>query len=93
MTAHFSFAELEILIQGLDSLHPDCMSHISSVRFMLEDAYSARTLTLRQWRLLWEEVSLVQARCAMVQPDAWRFPTMEDCNFTYIPPPPAVPLR
>jgi hypothetical protein len=93
MNPHFSFAELEIVIRSLDSLHPDCMSHISSVRFMLEDSYSARMLTLRQWRSLWEEVSLVQARCAMIQPDAWRFPAMEDCKYTYIPPPPAVPLR
>lgn len=93
MNVHFSFAELEIIIRELDALHPDCTRHISEVRFMLEDAYSARVLTLRQWRKLWEEVSLIQARCAMIQPDAWRFPTLEDCNFTYIPPPPAVPVR
>lgn len=90
MSAHFSYAELEIFIRDLDAVHPDCMRHVASVRLMLEEAYSGRTLTLHQWRVLWEDVSLVHARCAVCQADSWRFPKNEDCNYSYIPPPPAV---
>lgn len=93
MSAHFSYSEFEIVIQSLDSVHPDCMNHISSIRSLLEDSYSARALTLHQWRLLWEGLSVVQARCAMIQPDGWRFPTVEGSNFTYIPQPPETHRR
>lgn len=42
------------------------MKEISSVRLLLEDAYAAIVLSLHQWRVLWEDVSLVQARCALI---------------------------
>ena len=90
MPSQLSYQELEIMIRTLDAADPCCMSQIASTRALLEDAYSSGALTLNQWRALWEDVSLVQARCAMIQPDAWRFPTIDGCHFTYVPPPPEV---
>lgn len=84
MNTPYSYQEIEIVIAALDYQHPNCMDHIASVRLMLEHAYAVRSLSLHQWRMLWEDVSLVQARCAMVQPDAWRCPVVEVCKPSFV---------
>jgi hypothetical protein len=88
-----SYAELELYVQALDPQHAECLSQVGALRMLLEDAYASRVLTLHQWRALWEEVSVVQARASLKRLDAWRYPMLEGNNFTYIPPPPIVKKR
>jgi hypothetical protein len=77
MRHYFSYSELEMLISELDWTKPDCMTEISGIRLLLEDAYTGRVITLHQWRVLWEDISGIQTKCALLRPDAWRRPRFE----------------
>jgi hypothetical protein len=67
-------------IATLDFRDPGCMEQIAFLRADLEDELSAHNLTKSEWRQLWEEVSVVQARCSALQPDAWRYRIKEFSN-------------
>lgn len=73
MKNHLSYSEFEMAIQELDFRSIDCMGQIGELRRLLEEAQTARSLTLHQWRVLWEDVSVIQARCALIQHDGWRY--------------------
>ena len=88
-----TYEEFERSIRALDHRLENCTDHIVSLRIQLEQAFASKTLTLHQWRLLWEDVSVVHARHAMKKPDAWRSPREEGLVLTYVPGPPALPKR
>lgn len=77
MNPPLSFPEFELLVDTLDYTDSNCMADIVATRLLLEDAYADGVLSLRQWRRLWENVAVVQARYALGQPDAWRHPPAE----------------
>jgi hypothetical protein len=85
MKTQLSYAEFQIVIAALDPRRAECMAEVIILRAMLEDAFSEHSLSLHQWRVLWEDVSLVQARCALLKPDAWRYPIVPDSKDTYVP--------
>jgi hypothetical protein len=93
MKTPLSYTDLQVEIAKLDFRDPHCMCQVAEARLLLEDAYAARSITLRQWRELWEDVSIIQARCAVIQPDAWRRPVLAESKVTYVPPPPVLTLR
>jgi hypothetical protein len=88
MLNYFSYAEFELIISRLEWTNLDCMKDIAEIRLLLEDAYAARYITLYQWRVLWEDISTIHGKCALLQPDAWRRPVVEGSSNTYIPPAP-----
>lgn len=67
-------ARLEALLRALDSKAIDCRQQIAAMRRLMDQACDSRTISLSQWRSLLEQVSLLQARCVDIQPDAWRRP-------------------
>lgn len=76
MSEVFHYARLEAFLLELDSKAVDCREKIASMRRMMDRACDDRTITLREWRSLLEQVSLIQARCMDIQPDAWRRPPL-----------------
>lgn len=74
MNPPLSFSEFQIMVDSLDHTACGCMAEIVTARLQLEDAYACGALSLRQWRSLWEQVAVVQARYALGKPDAWRHP-------------------
>lgn len=67
-------AQLEALLRALDSKAIDCRQQIAAMRRLMDQACDSRIISLSQWRSLLEQVSLLQARCVDIQPDAWRRP-------------------
>ena len=76
MTEILDYVRLEAFLLALDSKEMDCRGRITTMRHMMDRACDSRTITLAQWRSLLERVSLVQARCVDVQPDAWGRPPL-----------------
>lgn len=66
--------QLETYLLALDSKSIDCRQKIATMRHKMDQACDSQAITLSQWRSLLERVSLVQARCVNIQPDAWRHP-------------------
>ncbi len=77
MPQGFDYVRLEAILQSLDSKSIDCRKKIATMRNMMDQACDNRAITLSQWRLLFERVSLVQAKCVDIQPDAWRHPRVQ----------------
>jgi hypothetical protein len=90
MTNYLSYSDFESVIAELDWTRTDCMGDIANTRLLLEDAYALQRLSLHQWRVLWQALSEIRAKCALLQPEAWRFPAVEGSKVTYIPPPPTL---
>lgn len=65
---------LETYLLALDSQSIDCRERIAGMRHLMDQACDSRAITLSQWRSLLERVSLVQAKCVDIRPDAWRRP-------------------
>jgi len=72
------------LVREIDENGPASLPSFSAVRQALEDARVAGGITLHQWRTLLEELSVLQARLAKSNADAWRTPTVcfEEQDFT-----------
>lgn len=86
-------ASFDAAIAAVDPRQNDCKQQISVLRGQLDDAYASHNLSLHQFRMLWEEVSIVQARHAILQADSWRVPRQEGEILGYVPPPPKVLRR
>lgn len=78
--AHMSdvldYVQLETYLHALDPKSFDCREDIAMMRHMMDRACDSKTITLSEWRSLLERVSLIQARCVDIQPEAWRRPPL-----------------
>jgi hypothetical protein len=63
MTVPVSMGVLETLLLELDVTKPDCRTRILSFRKMADAACDSGRITLKQWRVLQEHVSVIQEKC------------------------------
>lgn len=72
MLASVEFEELQTLVGNLDANDIQYCRSVCRLRDQIDDAYARRLITLHQWRVLMEEVSMKQARYAITRQDGWR---------------------
>ena len=75
MTTALTHGQLEALLMWLNPSEPDCRIKIAQLRQAMDEACDQRYITIYQWRILLDRVSLVQAKLVQFEPDAWRRPT------------------
>jgi hypothetical protein len=74
MTIVLHHDQLETLLLQLDPADLDCRAKIKQLRRLMDEACDQRTINMQQWRTLLERISFLQARHALLAPDAWRHP-------------------
>jgi hypothetical protein len=74
--------QLETLLLQLNPTDLDCRVKIAQLRRLMDEACDQRTINMQQWRTLLERISFLQARHALLAPDAWRHPSTSDIDST-----------
>jgi hypothetical protein len=74
MSIALNHDQLETLFLQLDPAGLDCRAKIIQLRRLMDEACDQRTINMQQWRTLLERISFLQARHALLAPDAWRHP-------------------
>jgi hypothetical protein len=74
MTVQVNMGDLEGLLLQLDWTAADCKVKITNFRRTADAACDSGTITLKQWRVLQEKISVIQEKCSALDPDAWRHP-------------------
>ncbi len=72
MLATTEFDQLQTRVQQLNSNDNEFCHSVCTLRDQIDDAYERRLITLQQWRALFEEASIRQARYALTKPEGWR---------------------
>jgi hypothetical protein len=74
--------QLEALLLRLNPTDLDCRAKIAQLRRLMDEACDQRAINMQQWRNLLERISFLQARHALLAPDAWRHPPTSDSDST-----------
>lgn len=76
MTNALNYDQLETVLLSLSPGAPDSRVKIAQMRRSMDEACDQRTITILQWRSLLDKISLVQAKLALAEPNAWRNPSI-----------------
>jgi hypothetical protein len=82
MSIVLDYDQLETLLLRLNPTDLDCRVKIAQLRRLMDEACDRRAINMQQWRNLLERISFLQARHALLAPDAWRHPPTSDSDST-----------
>lgn len=74
MATALNHDQLEMLMLQLKHTDLDCRAKILQLRQIMDEACDQGTVTIEQWRSLLDRIALVQAKCVLFEPNAWRHP-------------------